>query len=63
MAPLDVASQGVDHAFAPCRCFELAGNVLANPPVEVDQGSVDGRQSLPAGGLDHLHDLGEGVLE
>ena len=47
LRPGDVLGQLGDHSIAPLSGFDLAADVLAYLPVEIDQGSIDGLKCPP----------------
>jgi hypothetical protein len=48
LTSLDVAGQLIHDAFAPRRRLQLARDVLADAPEELDHGGVDGREGSRA---------------
>jgi hypothetical protein len=59
---LDESRKLRDGTLAPAFHFDPAADEFAYLPLEVDQGRIHGRQGSPTGGLDHLHDLREGLF-
>jgi len=55
----DVAGKFHNHALAPFSAGDFPAQVLANLPVEVDEGGVDCLVGSLAGGGDEIEDLAE----
>jgi hypothetical protein len=60
--PRQVAREAVDDTFTPRGRCELPCDVLADAPVEIDEGGIDRRHRFAARGPDHRGDLGKRYL-
>jgi hypothetical protein len=58
----DVAGEFVHHAIAPLGASDLAADLLADLPVEIDQGGVDCLISSLACGGDEFENFTEGTF-